>query len=512
MSSRSSTMPAPEVPIEDLLRTGANLMATRDIAGATEVFLSAIAACPSSVPANIGLGIAYKASGDLEGSISFLGHALELDPNCVEARYNLGNTLLAAGRLCEAEKSLRLVLAARPTWAYPHNSLGTVLLRQGRPDEASVLFRQACALAADWFLPHYNLGLAQIQLGQDDAAVLALRSAIRHQPDLADAHLNLALLLLKHGGFEEGFREYEWRFQNAGLPAIRTGRPQQIWDGQWVKGQTLLLCAEQGAGDLIQFVRFVKLLSMGGLRVLVECPAGLKRLLATCPGVDGVISCDEPCPEADVQLPLLSLPRLLGMQVKDLPGTIPYLSSPVEDLRVMHRLVRPSQGFKVGIAWTGDPHNPRNPERSITPSDFAPLARIQGIHVFSLQYQDGGVSSGQLAHMKVRSLGCALGDFSSAAAAIEAMDLTITVDTSVAHLAGALGKPVWTLLHHLSDWRWMTLPSASRWYPTMRLYRQDRAGDWNTVLQRVRHDLEQIVSCARRDSRRLVSREISGAV
>jgi hypothetical protein len=442
----------------------------------------------------MGLGIAYKAAGELEVGVSFLARSLELEPDCLEARYNLGNTLLATGRCCEAEETLRHVTTARPTWAYPHNSLGIALLQQCRYAEAGAAFRQACRLAPRWFLPFYNLGLTLIQFGHDRAAMSALRRAIQRQPDLADAHVNLALLRLRHGEFEEGFCEYEWRFQNAGLPALRSGRPQPMWDKSWVEGSTLLLCSEQGAGDLIQFIRFVRSVIRRGIRVLVECPASLKRLLGSFPGIQGVIGSDEPCPAADVQFPLLSLPHALGLRLEDLPGPIPYLSAPVEDLRRMDGVVGATRGFKVGVVWTGDPRNPKNGERSLSPRDFAPLACIPDVHVFSLQYLDGGVAREQLVHMNIHSLGSALGDLASAAAAIEKMDLTITVDTSAAHLAGALGKPVWTLLHHLPDWRWMTATSASPWYPTMRLYRQQRPGNWGPVLEQVKRDLATALS------------------
>jgi hypothetical protein len=419
----------------------------------------------------------------------FLGRALELEPDCQEALYNLGNTFVLAGRLPEAERVLLQVIAGRPKWSYPQNSLGTVLLRQQRFSEAADAFRLAVSLAPGWFLPFHNLGLALLQLGQDEAAMAALRSAIQCQPDFADAHLNLAYLLLRHGRFEEGFREYEWRFQNGGFPAARTGRPQPMWDGQPLAGRTLLLCAEQGAGDMIQFIRFAQHLATRGMRILIECAPSLKRLFASCPGIAGAVSSKDPCPEADLQFPLISVPRVLSLYPEDLPGTIPYLTAPASGGKNLDALISAGNDFKVGIVWTGDPQNPLNAKRSLTPDDLAALARVPGVQLFSLQYQDAGVPTDRLTQLGIKSLGSALGDFASAAAAIEGLDLTITIDTATAHLAGALGKPVWTLLDHLPDWRWMTQRLDSPWYPTMRLYRQERPGDWTEVLKRVERDL-----------------------
>jgi tetratricopeptide (TPR) repeat protein len=486
VSCDNSPRPGPDSLLEELLASGADLIAKGEADAAVELLRKAVALYPANARSLMGLGMARKAAGHVETALPFLTRAVDLEPDWLEARYNLGYALLAAGRLCEAEESLRRVIAARPEWAYAQNSLGTALLRQGRFVEAAEAFHCAIASACDWYLPLYNLGLALTQLGDDQAAIIALRSAMQLQPDVADTHWNLSFLLLKHGQFDEGFKEYEWRFRNAGLPAPRAGRLQPLWDGRNLEGATLLLCAEQGAGDLIQFIRFAQRAAVGGMKILVECPASLQRLFASC-------AVEEPCAAAGLQLPLLSLPRVLGLQPEDLPGPIPYLAAPAGERGIFDALAGVDHGLRVGIAWTGDPRNAKNFERSVTPNDFAPLALVPGVEIFSLQYQNAGVPARQLEQMRIRSLGDAFGDFASAAAAIDHLDLTITVDTATAHLAGALAKPVWTLLDHRPDWRWMIHPSASPWYPTMRLYRQDQAGDWSQVLARVERDLVDLV-------------------
>ena len=494
MSYDDSPRPDPnDSRLEELLASGGDLIAKGEADAGVELFRKAVALYPAHACSVMGLGLALKAAGQLEAGLPFIALAVELEPDWLEARYNLGNALLAAGRLCEAEESLRRVIAARPEWADAQNSLGTALLRQRRFVEAAEVFNRAAGAASDWYLPYHNLGSALAQLGDDQAAIIALRRAIRLQPNAADTHWNLSCLLLKHGQFDEGFKEYEWRFRNAGLPAPRTGRPQPLWDGRNLKGATLLLCAEQGAGDLVQFIRFARRIALGGMKILVECPASLRRLFKGCAGIAGLVDVEEPCPAADLQLPLLSLPRVLGLQPEDLPGPIPYLAAAAGERGIIDALPGADHGVRVGIAWTGDPRNARNSERSVTPKDFAPLALLAGVEIFSLQYQNGGLPAHQLEQMGIRSLGDAFCDFAGAAAAMDRLDLTITIDTATAHLAGALGKPVWTLLDDRPDWRWMIHPSVSPWYPTMRLYRQDQAGDWSQVLARVERDLVDFV-------------------
>ena len=494
MPHDDSSRPGPnDSCLEELLASGGDLIAKGEADAGVELFRKAVALYPAHACSVMGLGLALKAAGQLAAGLPFIARAVELEPDWLEARYNLGNVLLAAGRLCEAEESLRRVIAARPEWAYAQNSLGTALLRQRRFIEAAEVFNRAVGAASDWYLPYHNLGSTLAQLGDDQAAITALRKAIRLQPDAADTNWNLSCLLLKHGQFEEGFKEYEWRFRNAGLPAPRAGRPQPLWDGRNLKGATLLLCAEQGAGDLIQFIRFARRIALAGMKVLVECPASLRRLFKSCAGIAGLVDVEEHCPAADLQLPLLSLPRVLGLQPEDLPGPVPYLAAPAGERRIMDALAGADHRVRVGIAWTGDPRNARNAERSVTPKDLAPLALLPGVEIFSLQYQNGGLPAGQLEQMGIRPLGDAFCDFAGVAAAMDRLDLTITIDTATAHLAGALGKPVWTLLDARPDWRWMIHPSVCPWYPTMRLYRQDQAGDWSQVLARVERDLVDFV-------------------
>lgn len=407
----------------------------------------------------------------------------------IESLYNLGNRYLEEGRCDDAEDAFRSVIAARPEWSYPLNSLGVALLKQTRLAEAATAFERACTLSPHWHLSHFNLALAHIGLGEDRIAEGALRRAIREEPTFSEAHLNLALVLLRQGNFQEGFQEYEWRFGCGGMPAQRSGRPQPLWNEKAGSHETLLLCAEQGAGDLIQFLRFAEPVAQMGFRVFVECPESMQRFLLSCPGVSGVVGAAEPCVEADLQFPLLSVPRVLGLRIEDLPGPIPYLGTQAGDLSAIDAAIEDISGFKIGIVWTGSQKNPRNVERSLSPETFAPLTCIPGVELFSLQHRDGEILPDQLELMGIHSLGSALTDFASEAAAIERMDLVVTVDTSIAHVAGALGRPVWNLLHDRADWRWMTDVLSTPWYPSMRLLRQKKAGDWAEVMQRVEDDL-----------------------
>jgi tetratricopeptide (TPR) repeat protein len=427
--------------------------------------------------AHLNLGVARKAAGDLDGALSGMLRALELVPGWPEARYNLGNLLVARGDFPGAASAYRRALDARPDWPQAWNALGTALRQAGDLAGSLEAHRQAIALAPDWSAAHHNLAVALQRLDREVEAEEGFRQAIERDPEADESHVSLGLLLLKQGDFAAGWREFEWRFANGGVPAKLGGRPQPVWQGEPLAGRTLLVCAEQGSGAQIQFLRFVpKLAELGG-RIFVEAPSNLARLFASCPGI---VPLGEPCDEADLQIPLLSVPRVLGTTLETLPAEIPYLSAPTEPRPDLDAALSPYRDdFKIGIAWSGNPLHCLNPDRSCSPADFAVLGDLPGMRLFSLQYGDQYAQG-------ITSLAGSLGDFASTAAVMERMDLILTVDTYTAHLAGALGRPVWTLLHTPCDWRWMAGQDDTPWYPGMRLFRQPSPGDWPGVFQQVR--------------------------
>lgn len=371
------------------------------------------------------------------------------------------------------------------------------LIGQKRLEEGADLYLRAAAHVAEWHLPHLNLGIVLLQLGRDEAARKAFEDAIARKPDCWQSHLNLALLHLRHGRYADGWREYDWRFRAGGQPAPRTGRPQPVWNGKRLKGEKLLLCTEQGTGDLIQFLRFVPEVATRGARIFLECPRPLWYLLEGSAAIERLVDPTAHCPEAELQFPLLSVPRILGSGCETRPGSIPYLRTPdcertdLDDLLDNQDSQR--ETMKIGVAWTGDPDNPNNAARSCSPEDFRCLSALPGVCLFSLQYQDGGCSTSRLRACGIRSLGPALGDFAEVAAIIERLDLVLTIDTVVAHIAGALGKKTWILLSRPCDWRWGTDGTTSPWYPTAHLFRESSPGSWADVFAEVAHVLSPLL-------------------
>ena len=364
------------------------------------------------------------------------------------------------------------------------------LTREGRLETALELYGRAATGAPQWHLPHFNAGIILLRMGRDEEALHALLRSVERKPDCWKSHFNLALLYLRHGRFAEGWRHYDWRFRAGGFPAVRAGRPQPLWDGRRLDGETVLLCAEQGLGDVIQFLRFAPEVQNRGARLLLECPTPLRTLMADLPFLAGTVDPAEPCADADYQFPLMSVPRLLDERFDPSPLSFPYLKAPSPTVGSTHpSLAHGDQ--KIGIAWTGDPDNPFNPIRSCQPEDFRPLSRIPETQLYSLQFQDGGLSAATLSEHGIRSLGPALGDFAQTSALLHELDLVITVDTALAHLAGALGRETWLLLSRPCDWRWSVEGSTTPWYPSLRLFRQARSGDWAELFARVAQALTQ---------------------
>jgi len=380
-------------------------------------------------------------------------------------------------------------------WADAYNALGISLLERQRFEEALAAFDAALQSDSDHVYAMFNRGVVCRRLGRDADAIDAFRGAIALEPHWWQPHLDLGLLLIRHGHLPEGWKEYEWRWQSGGPPPMRVNRPQPIWNGErcWNarrehERRTIVLCAESGHGDMIQFVRLAALVKPLVGRVLVEAPARLRRLLATCPDIDGVIAGDEAC-DADYQLPLLSVPHVLRLTQDAIPGRTPYLfasPSPAID-----QFFAPfGDRLKVGVCWTGSPSNPLNALRSCRPDDFAALSTLDTdetcrLKLFSLQLITDEPLARHVDRLGITRLDALQQDFADAASIIMCLDVVITIDTAIAHLAGALGRPVWLLLHDQPDARWMIDRTDSPWYPTMRIFRQPAGGTWADVFAEV---------------------------
>jgi hypothetical protein len=311
-------------------------------------------------------------------------------------------------------------------------------------------------------------------------------------PDFADAHWNLSFALLLAGNYEEGWQEYEWIWR---LKKPMHTLPQPVWDGADIKGKRILLYAEQGFGDVIQFVRYAPMVAEKGAEVIVGCQKELKSLLKSLPGVSAVVAFGEALPHYDFQCPLPSLPRIFHTTLENMPSSVPYLHADFGSIaKWRDRLQNDTYSLNIGLTWAGSPGHLNDRNRSCPIDLFVPITRIDGVRLFSLQKDIPKQWTGSsLSEMDIIDYTGDMEDFSDTAGIIMNLDLVITVDTVVAHLAGALGKPVWTLLPYSPDWRWMLNREDSPWYPTMRLFRQPSPGDWISVISKVHYELHNVI-------------------
>jgi tetratricopeptide (TPR) repeat protein len=441
---------------------------------------------PDHVEAYSNLADALRIVGRLDESIAMSRRAIALKPEFAEAYNALGLALMDAKRFDEAIAALGRALELKPGFAGAHNNLGCTLYRLGRIDDAIVEHRRALELEPDDAQVLTNLGLGYWAAGLQDEAIAAYRKAIHFKSDFFDARYGLAVSLLLSGQFEEGWAENEYRWQVKGLPARPRNCIEPQWNGEDLRGWTILLDPEQGYGDVIHMIRYVpEIVSRGG-RVIVMCYAELVRLLRDVPGIEQIFS-SSPLPAFDVHCPILSLPRVFGTRLDSIPAKIPYLKADPAIAEAWDKKLGPrTSRLRVGLVWAGQPTHNRDGERSIPLSRFAPLAEAGGVTFYSLQK---GEAASQASHpppgMELIDLTADVGDFADTAGLISHLDLIVTVDTAVAHLAGAMGKPVWMLLTFVPDWRWLLDREDSPWYPTMRLFRQSVRGEWDDVVKRV---------------------------
>jgi hypothetical protein len=424
----------------------------------------------------------------------------------------------AQGDFAGAAACYREALAAKPDHFPSYSGLGASLLRQGDDKAAMALFDEATArdpanrrryviLATDSYrrslpfdrehLPaHLNIGLGFAEQGALDAAVEQYRRLLTIAPDDAETHFCLGMALLLKGDYRAGWPEYEWRRRMSDWGSTdQRALPMPLWRGEPLNGAPILLHAEQGLGDAIHFVRYATLVARRGGRVLLKVPASLHRLCSGLPGIERVVR-DGEAVTAAWHCPLMSLPAAFGTEVATIPAT-PYLRADAAEAAAWAARLGPRLALRVGLVWAGAARFKRDQRRSLPLAAFGGLAALSGVEFYALQK---GPAEKQLKNpprgLKIHDLGADLGDFAATAAAINALDLVITVDTAVAHLAGAMGKPVWILLPFAPDWRWLTGRQDSPWYPTARLLRQPEPEDWRTVLARVAAELRQEAATA----------------
>ena len=404
-------------------------------------------------------GLQLYRQGNIKEAVEAFQECARIQPEFPNVRYNLGVALGDIEQFEPAVVELQAVIKAEPERAEAYNSLGYLHSRQRLPEQA---------------IQHYE-------------------QAIDIQPDYAQAHFNLGMTLLQTGDYERGWTEYDWRWKTGQFTPFQCPHPQ--WDGSHIPDKTLLLHTEQGAGDAIQFARYIPMAAERCQKIIMVCKDDLLPLFSTIPGIaqlrgTGQINVSD----FDIYLPLMSLPRVLKTTLDTIPAEVPYLDQGAikrrKDITALALLPSPSP--KIGIAWAGSPTHKNDHHRSCPLEAFLPLLRLPRLSFYSFQKGDKVKEITQLpGDVQVHDLDAQMQDYGDTAVLLDQLDLLISVDTSVVHLAGALGKPVWTLVSHIPDWRWLLHGSDTPWYPSMRLFRQTSTDDWAGVMEQVAEALSQ---------------------
>ena len=403
-----------------------------------------------------------------------------------------GDRLLERRDLTAAADYYRQALALAPDLSTAHSGMGAIFLLQGDFVRAAECYRRVLSISPDEAEALCNLGNALFYNGTYDEGVQCFEQALAIDASHADAHLGLAFAFLCRGNFRQGWPLYEWRLQKKNMFSIDCQAPR--WHGEALNGKRILLYGEQGLGDTLQFFRYVPLVAKRGGHVVLQVQPRLGRLLAgSRRGKEIVTKADLPT-NIDYQCPLPSLPFIFETELATIPSHVPYLTLDANEVERWSNRVT-SSGLRVGLSWAGDPRHIRDRHRSIPLESFQPLLQLRRASFFSLQRGDAASQIQDLpGGLAIVDLEAECNDFAETAAAIAVLDLIITVDTSIAHLAGALGKEVWILLSYVPDWRWLLEGDRSPWYPTARLFRQPGPGDWKAVIEQVSTELQRAVT------------------
>jgi len=438
------------------------------------------------------LGLILRRRRRPDEAAAAYNRSLQLRPDQPQVLSNMGNALFDQGRAEDAAAAFTRAIQLQPNLPEAHNSLGNTLRAAGKFDEAEAAYRRALALRPDSLDAANNIGAVMSARGQWSEAAAVYRRIIGAHPDYAPAHWDLARILLGEGDYPAGWREYEWRWR---VPDLRLGRrpnsPQ--WNGEDLNGESLLVFAEQGFGDAIQFVRFVPQLaqrggrqtlrggrqSLRGGKIILACRAELVPLFARVQGLAQCVPSDQPFPAHHLSCPLLSLAGILGVTLENLAAPQSYLTAHAQLAKTWAQRLAADTRRKIGLVWSGKSFP--NPFRSVPPEQLEPIGKVAGIRWISLQ--TGDAAAQPPAGLDTLDLGGELRTFDDTAALIAGLDMVITIDTATTHLAGALGKPTWVLLQRFADWRWGREGQTCPWYPTMRLFRQERQGDWKAAVQ-----------------------------
>lgn len=456
-----------------------------------------IAIDPRHAKAFANRGNALRSLGRNKAAAESYSDALRLEPGNLEVLCNQAGALRHLDRGEDALKACEQALALGDDYTPARFAQGRALQWLHRYDEALASFERVCKAAPEDKYGHFQRGNVLKELRRHDEAKQAYGQAIAIDPDYVLAHCMLSFLCLSIADFEAGWKAYEWRWRDPQMSGRARNFPQPRWQGtEPLAGKTILLYAEQGLGDTLQFCRYVPLVKALGGRVVLEAQAELKTVLATLPGVDEFVVRGAPLPPFDLHCPLLSLPLAFKTELSTMPRDVPYLRADPALVEKWRTRLGPPRRPRVGLVWSGNPNHVNDRNRSIALSSLVPLLSPEFEWV-SLQKVVREEERGVLTSSAVKHLGNKIADFSDTAALVEIMDCVLSVDTSVAHLAGALGKPLWVMLPYTPDFRWLLDRDDSPWYANVRLFRQSRPGDWRDVFGQIKAALPSVARAAR---------------
>ncbi len=465
-----------------------------DAAAARHFANRAVELAPDMAGAHYNMGLVEAGVGEVRSARAAFEQAIACDDHFTAAHFELARIFHDGNDLERAAGHYRQVLRDDPSMLEAQTNLGNVLRSLYELEEAVRCFQRALELNPDIAAVHGNLGVALQELGDPAGALASYDRALAIDPDDPETRRNRAQVLLQLGHLEEGWPAFEWRWQTKHFAAIRRDWSVPQWGGEVLPDATVLVHAEQGFGDTLQFARYLPLLAEKVGRMIVECPTPVAGLIAALPGVDDVIAAGRPLPAFDAHIPMMSLPGAFATTLADVPADVPYLNVPETAIASWSKRIGGGDRLNVGFVWKGSHNHQRNRWRSPGIHVLGPLIDLPGIQAVSLQKDDEAADlRGAELLATVLPMGQEFRNFTDTAAAIHHLDLVIAPDTAVAHLAGALGKPVWLMLPYVAEWRWLMDRDDSPWYPTMRLFRQTERGSWSNPVERARAALMEWV-------------------
>ena len=476
-----------------MVNLGSLLMQAGKLREAQELLTNAVTVAPDLVEAHSNLGATLLGLGDAENAIGHLERARALKPDDAAAQANLAMALQETGHPDAAVHLYDEALKAIPNSAVIRSARATALRDLDQLDDSLEAFDQLIAIAPHYAQGHSNRAVILQNLGRLKEALAAHEIAVTLAPEIPEIRWNYAQTLLLSGDYERGWPEFEWRLECRKAYLSRHAAPR--WDGSSLRGKTILLTLERGLGDTIQYCRLARVLKDRGARTALECQSSLVRLLHSCEGIDTFVTPGDTGFGCDVQAPLVSLPGLLSLDRETIPGDTPYLNPPVTPKKAILNAIRERKGLRIGVCWAGSRDHTNDRRRSCPRELMAHLSEIPGVAVFSLQKEKGPDDVAYIVeNQQIADLSPLCDDFADTAAAIAELDLVISVDTAVAHLAGAIGQQVWNLLPYSPDWRWGHDASTTPWYSTMRLIRQPFPGDWEGVFRIIQAEAQKITA------------------